>query len=105
MKISIGNGTYKIGDKTYVIAGLPEGYKVDATIDDSDNVYKIEGFTKYSFVIVDNKLHVAITNDADIIRDETDWYFDGKNLALTTHMLQRLEMIRLIRKFDPCQRH
>lgn len=101
MKISIGNGTHKIGDKTYVIAGLPEGYTVDATIDDSGNVQQIEGFTKYSFVIVDDiKMHVAITNDANIIRDENDWKFDGKNLLMTPRRLQRLEMIRLIRKFD-----
>lgn len=100
MKNSIGNGTHEIGDKTYVIAGLPEGYTVDATIDDAGNVKQIEGFTKYSFVIVDNKLHVAITNDANIIRGENDWRFDGKNLLLTPHRLQRLEMIRLIRKFD-----
>ena len=101
MKISIGNGTYKIGDKTFEIAGLPcDEYKLDATIDDSGNVQQIDGFTKYSFVIIDNKIHIAITNDANIIRDGNDWKFDGKNLLMTPHRLQRLEMIRLIRKYD-----
>lgn len=80
IKLSYGNGTYTIGDKTITIGGLADDETVDVEVDSDGNIKNISRIPKDGYIIIDDVTYTAPFDNATLTFDDDGWYFEGYTL-------------------------